>query len=186
MSDDERYDGPTAAQLEAAAYVSPMLRRMKKEVADRRVTVVNQETGKVVGKMKWGDVVHQVAAAFSLETQKDPDKRPDVVTCRFCGVPIRIGNKGPLPEICSSGCKCDCGKNLHRSSVRKAASRGKRAKCKQCRQGNKTPRRTGTRRPAKTPEQRSALCRAREAAKTPEQRSEAMRKAWITRRSNSA
>ena len=181
--DDDKYDGPSAALLEVAAIVSPLLRSMSKKVTDRRVKVYNRETGEVVGEATIGDTVNGLAKAQQLLVEVDPDIRPTEFICKYCGKPGKIvARGGALPTLCAGGCDCEnkCGNKASRNSIVLAVKQERKAKCKECVNKDRAERLRKAHE-AITPEQRSEIARKGNAARTTEERRNSARNARYAR-----
>ena len=101
-----------AERLTIGAAVASTVRRAAD--APRKVTVVGKD-GKPVRETTHVEVAKAVLARSEIEFSVQEGKRPEWVTCKACGRPVKVWKNGLIPRYCPSGAHVcmKCGKPLH-------------------------------------------------------------------------
>jgi transcriptional regulator with GAF, ATPase, and Fis domain len=114
-----------ADRLAIGAAVAPSVRRQAD--APRKVTVVDKD-GNPVRETTHVEVARAVLARSEIEFSVQEGKRPEWVTCKTCGAPVKVGKLGPVRRSCLPGThRCLCGK-----PVGTAAKCGRGKLCRAC------------------------------------------------------
>ena len=96
-----------AERLAIGGAVAPAVRRQA--AAPRKVTVVDKD-GRPVRETTSVEVAKAVLARSEIEFSVQEGKRPEWVTCKTCGSPVKVRTSGTVPTQCRQGTHvCGCG-----------------------------------------------------------------------------
>jgi hypothetical protein len=90
-----------AERLALGGAVAPIVRTARA----RRITLVNKE-GKPAGTTTSIEVAKSLLARCEIEFSVQPGKRPEFVTCKRCGRPVKAGDNGRIVTRCRSRAEC--------------------------------------------------------------------------------
>lgn len=90
-----------AERLAIGGAVAPIVRTARA----RRITLVDKE-GKPSGATTSIEVAKSLLARCEIEFSVQPGQRPEFVTCKRCGRPVKVGDNGRIVTRCRSRAEC--------------------------------------------------------------------------------